>query len=96
MSANIKCYDPATGGVLFDLASNITRIVQVITVKSKTRGSITVTEQGQPFAYWVLQSGGVTLGFGGTDLFVDINDRTISYRNLLNADHKLYIGVIAI
>lgn len=42
MSANIKCYDPASGRVLFDLASGICRIVGKIDSNS-TSGQIDIS-----------------------------------------------------
>jgi len=56
MSANIKCYDPASGKVTFDLQSRTTRLLGLIDGDSLS-GSISITTgNGTPF--WSLASGG--------------------------------------
>ncbi|MFB6349503.1 hypothetical protein ACFBZI_08720 [Moraxella sp. ZJ142] len=52
MSANVKCYDPATGGVLFDLSHHTTRFLGVIDDDS-TSGTRYVDFGGANFFYLV-------------------------------------------
>ena len=99
MSANIKCYDPATGRVLFDISKNTTRITNTITVASGASGKITIKEAGRPFAFWLVTAminSSDSLILGNGDLNIDQNGSEISYRNRTQFSQTLMVGVIAI
>ena len=56
MSANIKCYDQATGNVAFDMQTHTTRVLGIIGGNS-TSGTITASVGGGKL-FWTLASGG--------------------------------------
>ncbi len=56
MSANLKCYDAASGIVTFDLQSHTTRLLGLISGDSLS-GSIPITTGGAT-PFWSLASGG--------------------------------------
>lgn len=99
MSANIKCYDPATGRVLFDISKNTTRITNTIIVASGASGKTTIQEAGQPFAFWLvtaMTNSSSSLVVGGGDLIINRSGSEISYLNLTKFPQTLMIGVTAI
>lgn len=99
MSANIKCYDPATGRVLFDISKNTTRITNTITVASGSSGKTTIQEAGKPFAFWLvtaMTNSSSSLVVGGGDLIINQNGSEISYVNLTKFPQTLMIGVTAL
>ncbi len=59
MSANLKCYDPATGRVLFDLSGHTTRLLGVVGTGT-TSGEVKV-ETGGGTLFWTLVGGGAWL-----------------------------------
>lgn len=99
MSANIKCYDPATGRVLFDLTKNTTRVLQTIDVPALASGSITIDEQGELFAFCLMQNippPSVEGLIPMSGLVIQRQNRTIIYRNIAKVSQTLIVGVIAI
>lgn len=98
MSANIKCYDPATGGVLFDLSKSTTRILHEIAVAPNSSGAITISEQGQLFAFPMVQTVAIdTMERDGfimiSSMLIEFDNRTVRYRNLTNYQQTLWVGV---
>ena len=53
MSADIRCYDQNTGKLLFNIASQTSRIVGYVT-DSSTSGTITVPDLGGGKLFWML------------------------------------------
>ena len=53
MSADIRCYDKNTGKLLFNIASQTSRIVGYVT-DSTTSGTITVPNLGGGKLFWML------------------------------------------
>ena len=53
MSADIRCYDQNTGKLLFNIASQTSRIVGYVT-DSSTSGTITVPNLGGGKLFWML------------------------------------------
>ena len=53
MSADIRCYDQSTGKLLFNIASQTSRIVGYVT-DSSTSGTITVPDLGGGKLFWML------------------------------------------
>lgn len=53
MSADIRCYDQNTGKLLFNIASQTSRIVGYVT-DSATSGTITVPDLGGGKLFWML------------------------------------------
>ena len=53
MSADIRCYDQSTGKLLFNIASQTSRIVGYVT-DSTTSGTITVPDLGGGKLFWML------------------------------------------
>ena len=53
MSADIRCYDQNTGKLLFNIASQTSRIVGYVT-DSTTSGTITVPDLGGGKLFWML------------------------------------------
>ena len=99
MSANIKCYDPATGRVLFDISKNTTRITNTITVASGASGKITIKEAGRPFAFWLvtaMTNSPDSLILGEGELNINQNGSEISYRNRTQFSQTLMVGVTTI
>ena len=99
MSASIKCYDPATGRVLFDISKNTTRITNTITVASGASGKITIQEAGRSFAFWLvtaMTNSSDALIVGGGGLIINQNGSEISYLNRTPFSQTLMVGVIAI
>ena len=53
MSADIRCYDQNTGKLLFNIASQTSRIVGYVT-DSTTSGTITIPDLGGGKIFWML------------------------------------------
>ena len=53
MSADIRCYDQNTGKLVFNIASQTSRIVGYVT-DSSTSGTITVPDLGGGKLFWML------------------------------------------
>lgn len=104
MSANIKCYDPATGGVLFDLSSHTSRLIAVFG-SDINEGTMTLSEEelggGEVFWYTTDPAGGsghiTVININSPtfepyrDLTVNINRNEIYFKK--HKDITLYVGV---
>ena len=53
MTANIRCYDPTTGQVTFDISKNLGRILDKITLQAGQTGTYTHSGTGQLFGYFI-------------------------------------------
>ncbi|OOS02164.1 hypothetical protein SAMN02745664_1314 [Moraxella cuniculi DSM 21768] len=100
MSANIKCYDPATGRVLFDLASNTSRIIEIRDVPQNTAGEIVVNESGAVFAFWFADYSpyGAEEYDSAMDKVLQLSQsgNRVTYNNRTPLTQKLYIGVASL
>lgn len=85
MSANIKCYDPATGGVLFDLASHTTRLLGIVNDGS-TSGTIAV-DTGGGTLFWSLMVGGAWSHYNYQGSGFIFNGQTESQINVQISDN---------
>lgn len=103
MSANIKCYDPASGRVAFQLSDNVARIISIITVAPNTiNRTFNVQENGQIFHFWIRSGITTTWDNAGLEYSDDdlasayISGRSVIYSNYHSNPQKLFIGVISI
>lgn len=102
MSANIKCYDPATGRVLFQLDDNTARIIHVLTVAPNTTSrSIAIQESGQIFHFWIKNGFTTEWSDEGLEYPADdsagayVSGRSVIYSNYSSNPQKLFIGVVS-
>lgn len=101
MSADIKCYDQYTGKLLFNIASQTSRIVGYVT-DSSTSGTITVPNLGGGKLFWMLldddidyqvsniQSGNKTRT-ALSEIQFTVSDNTLYYRKQANT--KFVYGI---
>lgn len=104
MSANIKCYDPATGRVLFDLASHVTKLLKVFGADiNEATHRFSDDEMGGGSLFWYttdpvnIGGGQAWIGINSTtydaysSLTVNITDNQIYFKK--TSDITLYVGV---
>lgn len=90
MTANIRCYDPATGQITFDINAKISRLLGVID-GSDTQGKITVANEviGGGTLFWYLAN---PMNYM-EDVDVRISNNEITYKK--KPHHQIVYGVFS-